>query len=125
DAFGYKKKNNNKIFKGMSLYNQLLIYRRVHPGHINLSSRKVISPDEEDTFTAQRIEFTINPNNTTVNLKRSYAMLENIENQDIFSWRDEFIHPAQLAGLSADTASEVKIICRHKLLSSNCKVNDP
>ncbi|KAG0435787.1 hypothetical protein DMUE_4533 [Dictyocoela muelleri] len=83
DAFRFMKKNN-KHFKGMSLYNQLLIYGRVHPGHINLSSRKVTSP-EEDTFTAQRIEFTIKPNNTTINLKRSYAMLENIENQDIFS----------------------------------------
>ncbi|KAG0441124.1 hypothetical protein DMUE_1285 [Dictyocoela muelleri] len=104
DAFGYKKKNNNKIFKGMSLYNQLLIHGRVHTGHINLSSRKVISPDKEDTFTAQRIEFTINTKNTTVNLKISYVMLENIKNQDIFSWRDEFIQTAQLAGWSADTA---------------------
>ncbi|KAG0420508.1 Transposon Tf2-6 polyprotein [Dictyocoela roeselum] len=107
DAFKSKKKTNNKQFTRMSLYNQLLIYGRVHPGHIILSSRKVISPEAEDNFTPQRIEFTINPKNTTISLKRSYAMLENIEKQDIFSWRDEFIQTAQLAGWSADTASEV------------------
>lgn len=86
DAF-IKMKKTNKGVSGMSIYNQLLIFGRVHPGHVILSSSNKIKPGREEELTPQRVEFTINPENTNICLKRSFPMLEDIERQNLFSWR--------------------------------------
>ncbi|KAG0439767.1 hypothetical protein DMUE_2202 [Dictyocoela muelleri] len=92
DAIESKKnKNDNKLFQSLSYYNQLLIYGCVVSGHVNLSSMSKIKPISIDEFVPQRVEFNITPENAQINLKRSFAMLEDIKRQDLFAWQYEFL----------------------------------
>ncbi|KAG0435690.1 Transposon Tf2-9 polyprotein, partial [Dictyocoela muelleri] len=100
----------NKIHsKSLSLYNQLLFFGRVSPESVKLNStRKENSVKEQDNdFIPQRIEFTHSPKNTTISIKRSFSMLEDLWKQDLFQWRNEFIKTAQLANWDELTALEV------------------
>ncbi|KAG0441876.1 hypothetical protein DMUE_0724 [Dictyocoela muelleri] len=107
DAFLARKMKLNKRIERMSLFNQLIIYGRVIPGHVNLSSRNNLSPRTENEFTPPKVEFNITPENTNIILKRSFAMLENIEKQDLFAWKNEFVQTALLAGWDDRIAAQV------------------
>ncbi|KAG0431176.1 Retrovirus-related Pol polyprotein from transposon gypsy [Dictyocoela muelleri] len=52
---------------------------------------------ETNTYEPQRISFTITHPNTNISTQRSFSMLESIEKQDIFKWKDEIIQTQQLA----------------------------
>ncbi|KAG0439908.1 hypothetical protein DMUE_2119 [Dictyocoela muelleri] len=79
----------------ISIYNQLLIYGY---GRVSLKSAKLNSTkndpfkrDHEDIYQPSRIEYAYTPSNTTITIKRSFRMLEDIQKQDLFRWRDEFL----------------------------------
>ncbi|KAG0439966.1 hypothetical protein DMUE_2081 [Dictyocoela muelleri] len=105
DAFNKMKMKLNKSFKQPSIYNQLLIYGRVLAEHVNLSSRSTSKQKGQNEYVPQKVEFSITPDKTNITLKRSFAMLENIEKQGLFSWKYEFLQTAQLAGLDDQTAA--------------------
>ncbi|KAG0420404.1 hypothetical protein EQH57_0160, partial [Dictyocoela roeselum] len=61
----------------------------------------------DETYTSQKIEFTHTPPNTTISIRRSFSMLEDIQKQDLFKWRNEFIQTVKLAQWNEVTAVEV------------------
>ncbi|KAG0430993.1 hypothetical protein DMUE_5604, partial [Dictyocoela muelleri] len=47
--------------------------------------------------TPRRIEFSHTPIGTSINISRSFQMLEDIERQNLFEWKEEFLQSAKLA----------------------------
>ncbi|KAG0434761.1 hypothetical protein DMUE_5039 [Dictyocoela muelleri] len=100
----------NKLqFTELSLYNQLLVFGRVFPETVKLNSTRnnIATEYKKETFMPQRIEFSHTPNNTSISIKRSFYLLEDIDRQDLFKWKNEFLKTAQLANWNEETALEV------------------
>ncbi|KAG0438793.1 hypothetical protein DMUE_2872 [Dictyocoela muelleri] len=106
DDFDTSRKNKIML-KQMSIYNNLLIYGILIHGHVSLSSRNRFMPDTNNEIIPQRVEFDISSDNTNIKLKRSFSMLENIERQYIFNWRDEFLQTAQIARWTSESEDQV------------------
>ncbi|KAG0441140.1 hypothetical protein DMUE_1272 [Dictyocoela muelleri] len=101
--------SNKRFFHQHSLYNQLLLFGRVSPESVKLNSTRsdFLIRDHDDSFRAQRIEFSHTPQNTTITIKRSFPMLEDISKQDLFRWKEEFLQTAKLANWDDYTIYEV------------------
>ncbi|KAG0441748.1 hypothetical protein DMUE_0823 [Dictyocoela muelleri] len=100
---------NKKTFKKHSLYNQLLSFGRISPESVKLNSTEKDFREEnlENSYIPQKIEFTHTPLNTTISIKRTYSMLEDIQRQDLFRWRNEFMQTVKLTRWEEQTAVEV------------------
>ncbi|KAG0435947.1 hypothetical protein DMUE_4464, partial [Dictyocoela muelleri] len=92
-----------------SLYNQLLLFGRISPESVKLNStRKDFEESYNDEkYNPQRIEFTHIPNNTTISIKRSFSMLEDIQKQNLFKWKNELTQTVKLAKWDNETVSEI------------------
>ncbi|KAG0420474.1 Transposon Tf2-6 polyprotein [Dictyocoela roeselum] len=98
-------RNLNKTRSSISLYQYLLIHGRVphEPGIISLLAKEDNSNTERESFTPQRITFTLSPPNTNISIQRSFTMLESISKQDIFKWKDEILQTMELAAWDEPT----------------------
>ncbi|MGL5708014.1 MAG: retropepsin-like aspartic protease, partial [Aeromonas sp.] len=63
--------------------------------------------DECIDFKPQTANFTINPPNTTIQITRTLYLLNSVESQNIFKYREEFIETAKLCGWDEDTQNTV------------------
>ncbi|KAG0441315.1 hypothetical protein DMUE_1139 [Dictyocoela muelleri] len=90
---------NKRINLNKSLYNQLLLFGRISPESFKFNSTRKdsINKDYDEYFTPQRIEFSHTPANTTITVKRSFTMLQDIERQDLFAWKNEFLQVVKQA----------------------------
>ncbi|KAG0442137.1 hypothetical protein DMUE_0507 [Dictyocoela muelleri] len=104
-----RSKLNKSDLTRHSFYNQLLLWGRISPESVKLNStRKVIRVKTfDENYTPQKIEFTHTPPNTTISIRRSFSMLEDIQRQDLFKWKNEFIQTVKLAQWNEVTAVEV------------------
>ncbi|KAG0439805.1 hypothetical protein DMUE_2177 [Dictyocoela muelleri] len=93
----------------MSFYNQLLYYGRISPESDKFNStRKDLSEKLiDENFIPQRIEFTHTPANTTISIRKSFSMLEDIQKQELFKWTDGFKQTVELEGWNNITTAEV------------------
>ncbi|KAG0439134.1 hypothetical protein DMUE_2644 [Dictyocoela muelleri] len=100
--------NKNHLNK-YSLYNQLILFGRISPESVKLNStsKDFEEFNEDEQYVPQRIEFVHTPHNTTISIKRSFSMLEDIQKQNLFKWKTEFEQTAKLAKWDNDTATEV------------------
>ncbi|KAG0435920.1 Transposon Tf2-6 polyprotein, partial [Dictyocoela muelleri] len=96
----------NKFNLHQSLYNTLLLHGHIPhvSGIISLLAKEKQNENSEEGYKAQRITFSITPPNTNISIQRSFAMLESIEHQDLFSWKDEFEQTIALASWDENTA---------------------
>ncbi|KAG0435021.1 hypothetical protein DMUE_4927 [Dictyocoela muelleri] len=99
------QRSNKNFNKRYSLYNQLILFGQPHQGHGTLSSKA--DNKHSNHYKAQRVDFTLSPPETDLSLKRSFAMLDDIEQQDLFEWKSEFLSTAKIANWSEDTAATV------------------
>ncbi|KAG0419612.1 hypothetical protein EQH57_0462 [Dictyocoela roeselum] len=83
---------SNKLHSLKSVYSQLLLFGRISPECVKLNSTRQHSQlsDEDPDFHPRKIEFTHTPAGTNINIQRSFQMLENLEKQNIFKWKEEF-----------------------------------
>ncbi|KAG0442056.1 hypothetical protein DMUE_0574 [Dictyocoela muelleri] len=99
---------NKKSSIKMSFYNQLIFYGRISPESVKLNStRKDFSERLIDENFITKREFKHTPTNTTISIRMSFSMLEEIQKQDLFKWSDEFKQTVKLAGWNDITAVEV------------------
>ncbi|KAG0420448.1 Retrovirus-related Pol polyprotein from transposon, partial [Dictyocoela roeselum] len=99
----------NKQHVNKSIYSQLLIFQRISPECVMLNStrRSETANDHDKTFTPRRIEFSHTPIGTTINISRSFQMLEDIDRQNLFEWKEEFLQSAKLAQWNEEATLQV------------------
>ncbi|KAG0438125.1 hypothetical protein DMUE_3283 [Dictyocoela muelleri] len=75
-------------------------------------------------FVPQRITFTITPPNTNIGIQRSFTMLESIEKQYLYKWKEEILQTASIASwdepttvgvVKASIASKYLHLIQHKM----------
>ncbi|KAG0437171.1 hypothetical protein DMUE_3848 [Dictyocoela muelleri] len=75
-----------------------------------LSTRNAeTTTDHDTTFTPRRIEFSHTPIGTSINISRSFQMLEDIKRQNLFEWKEDFLQSAKLAQWNEEATLQVLI----------------
>ncbi|KAG0420220.1 hypothetical protein EQH57_0250 [Dictyocoela roeselum] len=77
---------------------------------ISLSANNIYEKPKQRTFVPQQVSFTITPPNTNISIQRTFAMLESIQEQDLFKWREELFQTISLTSWDEQTAIRASVV---------------